>query len=77
MRQSNSPFLRAGTGKCKLDKSYCQGVSDAFWQTLLNDLTSSGQGFASTSMTDDMITKLNDFFYIFQPKARGVPSLLL
>ncbi|BDA47244.1 hypothetical protein COCOBI_10-0900 [Coccomyxa sp. Obi] len=58
-------------GKCKGKQDYCQGVSDAFWQMLVDDLTSSSQGDASASMTDDMITKLNNFFYVFQPKARG------
>ncbi|CAL8472301.1 g11843 [Coccomyxa elongata] len=60
-------------GKCKDKKAYCQGVSDAFWQMLVDDLTSSSQGFASASMTDDMITKLHNFFYVFQPKGLIAP----
>lgn len=72
-----SPFPCAEAGKCKDKKAYCQGVSDAFWQMLVDDLTSSSQGFASASMNDDMITKLNNFFYVFQPKARSSPPLPL
>ncbi len=68
-KESSLPCAEAE--KCKDKKAYCQGVSDAFWQMLVDDLTSSSQGFASASMTDDLITKLTKFFYVFQPKACG------
>lgn len=61
----------AGNGKCKLAPSYCQGVSDAFWQMIVGDLASSSQSSASSTITDDAITKLDNLFYIFQPKARS------
>jgi hypothetical protein len=59
-------------GKCPLPGSYCQDVQDAFWSMLVNDLTSASQGNADPTVTDNVISKLNDLFYIFQPKASRV-----
>ncbi len=70
-------FVCAEAGKCKFNKVYCQDVSDAFWQMLLDDLSSAGQFGASSSMSNSTISKLNDFFYVFQPKVHVLPYHLL